>query len=173
MPLKGGLITKQRNIRRLGETLSNTEIFKYEDLRKFLIQWLISLENETVRVQKASGSKSTNSKSNFKDNKSRGRKELSVNATNIIKDVKCLMCKKGYALVRCRKFQELPSWRRREDPSDEVRECRLLTVTYGTISAPYLGIRTLASGYNWPVMRNTGSREVHWQCESTHMWMMC
>jgi len=31
----------------------------------------------------------------------------------------------------------------RENPSDEVRECRLLTVTYGTISAPYLAIRTL------------------------------
>jgi len=31
----------------------------------------------------------------------------------------------------------------REDPSDEVREYRLLTVTYGTTSAPYLAIRTL------------------------------
>jgi len=31
----------------------------------------------------------------------------------------------------------------RENPSDEVREYRLLTVTYGTTSAPYLAIRTL------------------------------
>jgi len=49
------------------------------------------------------------------DNKSRGRKELSVNATNVTKDVKCSMCKKGHALAKCKKFQELPSWRRHEE----------------------------------------------------------
>jgi len=35
------------------KTRSNTEIPKYKDLRKFLIQWLISLETETVQIQKA------------------------------------------------------------------------------------------------------------------------
>jgi len=101
-------------------TRPNTKIPKYEDLRTFLIQWLSSLEIETVRIRKASGSKPINSKSHFKDNKSRGRKELSVNATNLTKDVRCLMCKEGHALVKCRKFQELPSWKRRE----QVRKLR-------------------------------------------------
>jgi len=95
-------------------SLSHTEIPKYEDLRKFLTHWVISLENETVRVEQTSGSRATNSKSKLKGNKSRERKELSVNATNITKDVRCSMCKEDYALVKCRKFQELPSWRRRE-----------------------------------------------------------
>jgi len=57
---------------------------------------IISLENETVRMKQTSRSKSTNSKNNFKGNKSRGRKELSVNVTNITKDVRCSMCKEGH-----------------------------------------------------------------------------
>jgi len=92
----------------------NTKISKYEELRTFLTQWISSLETETVRTRKASGSKSINSKSNSRDNKSREWKELSVNATNITKDAKCLMCKEGHALIKCKKFQELPSWRRRK-----------------------------------------------------------
>jgi len=47
---------------------SNTKIPKYEDLKTFLTQWMSSLETETVRTRKASGSKSINSKSNSKDN---------------------------------------------------------------------------------------------------------
>jgi len=101
-------------------TRSNTKIPKYEDLRTFLIQWLSSLETETVRIRKVSGSKSINSKNHSKDNKSRGLKELSVNATSITKDIRCLLCKEGHALVKCRQFQELPSWRRRE----QVRKLR-------------------------------------------------
>jgi len=59
-------------------SLSDTEILKYTNLRKFLTQWVISLENETMREKQVSGSKSTNSKSNLKDKKSREWKELSV-----------------------------------------------------------------------------------------------
>jgi len=73
-----------------------------------------------VREEQVSGSKLINSKSNLKDNKPRGRKEPSVNATNITKDITCLMCKEGHALMKCRKFQELPSWKRRE----QVRKAR-------------------------------------------------
>jgi len=80
---------------------SNTKIPKYEELRTCLTQWISSLETETVRTRKASGSKSINFKSNLRDNKSRVRKELSVNATNITKDVRCLLCKEGHALVKC------------------------------------------------------------------------
>jgi len=43
-----------------------------------------------------------------------------MNVTNITKDIRCSMCKKGHTLVKCRKFQELPSWRRRE----QVRKAR-------------------------------------------------
>jgi len=64
--------------------------------------------------EQALGSRSTNSKSNSKDKKFGGRRKLSVNAINIIKDVKCSMCKGSHALAPCKKFQELPSWRRRE-----------------------------------------------------------
>jgi len=77
------------------ERFSDTEIPKYADLRKFLTQW-ISLENEAVRMERTSESGSTNSRNNFKSNKSRGRKELSMNVTNIAKDVKCSMCKEDH-----------------------------------------------------------------------------
>jgi len=90
---------------------------KYEDLMNFLIEWIIFLENE---AKQTSGSKSTNSKNNFKGSKSRGRKELSMNATNVTRDVRCSMCKEGHALANCRKFQELSSWKRRE----QVRKAR-------------------------------------------------
>jgi len=96
---------------------SNTSIPKYEKLRTFLTHWINSLETETIRTRKASGSKSINFKSNSRDNKSR---ELSVNATNITKDIRCLLCKEGHALVKCQQFQEWPSWRRRE----QVRKLR-------------------------------------------------
>jgi len=69
-------------------SLSDTEIPKYANLRKFLTQWVISLENEAVRMKRTSGSGSINSRNNCKDNKSRGWKELSLNATNIIKDIR-------------------------------------------------------------------------------------
>jgi len=96
--------------------------FSSMDLRKFLTQWVISLENETIRTEQTSGYKSTNSKNNFKGNKSRGRKELSVYTTNITKDVRCSICKEGHALIKCKKFQELPSWRRGEQVR-KVRAC--------------------------------------------------
>jgi len=97
--------------------------FPSMDLKKFLTQWVISLENETIRIEQTSGCKSTNSKNNFKDNKSRGRKELSVNTTNITKDVRCSMCKEGHALIKCKKFQKLPSWRRDKQVLRKVRAC--------------------------------------------------
>jgi len=99
---------------------SNTRIPKYEELQTFLTQWISSLEIGAATIRKTSESKPTKSKNNSRDNKSRGRKELSVNATDITKDAICLMCKEGHALVKCRKFQELPSWRRRE----QVRKLR-------------------------------------------------
>jgi len=38
----------------------------------------------------------------------------------------------------CGSLEDYDLWR--ENPYDEVREYRLLIVTYGTISAPYLAI---------------------------------
>jgi len=48
----------------------------------------------------------------------------------------------------------------REDHSDEVREYRLLTVTYEV--PPRRHTWQFVSCCNWPVMRNAGSHEVHW-----------
>jgi len=112
--------TKRHWERSLIESQVDSQNPTYADLRNFLTRWIIFLENETVRAKQTSGSKSTNSKSNFKGNKSRRRKELSVNATNVTGDVTCSMCKEGHALANCRKFQELPSWKRRE----QVRKAR-------------------------------------------------
>jgi len=78
---------EEKTKRHWERSLSDTEIPKYADLRKFLTQWVISLENKKVQMEQTSRFKSTNSKNNFKGNKSRGRKELSMNATNITKDV--------------------------------------------------------------------------------------
>jgi len=99
----------EKKKRRWGRSLCDTEIPKYQDLRKFLTNWIISLENDAMREKHISKSKSTNSKSNPNGKKVAGRRELSVNATYINKDAKCSLWKGGNTLATCRKFQELPS----------------------------------------------------------------
>jgi len=69
-------------------SLADTEIPKYQDLRKFLTNWIISFENDAMREKHISESRSTNSKNNPKGKKVGGRRELSVNATYINKDAK-------------------------------------------------------------------------------------
>jgi len=86
-------------------SLSDSEIPTYEDLKKFLTRWVISLENE----EQSSRAKSITN--NPKDKKSGRQKERSMNT----KKNKCLMCNGNHmTLDTCEKFQKLPSWRRRE-----------------------------------------------------------
>jgi len=63
MPLEEDSMKKRRDIEKDRFLIRR---FLNADLRKFLTQWVISLENETIQVKQTSRSKSTNSKSNLK-----------------------------------------------------------------------------------------------------------